>query len=169
MEVGTIVTEQSLPLREEWYEALVNDLKATKVETEFIAREEFLKGKWLIGKRIATDENVKKYSKESAKLIKQLAQDIGCSEVNLYFCRQFYEQFPVDTEDNLIASLPEGKNISWHRITQLYLGNRQAPKETMRKISIEAAAKRTRQWLIDMYGQYPTDADIQRLVDYLNQ
>lgn len=107
----------------EAWEHLVGDCRAIIVERGINARMEVIRGKWEVGKRIAEDAGYKKFGKGSGKFVQSLADAVGCSESNVYMCVQFYEKFPAGGDaGRLFDELPDGKDVSWHKIAQKYLG-----------------------------------------------
>lgn len=125
-----------------WYDALVSDCKAIVTERLYRSRQEIIEGWHEVGQRIATDQNYQKASKGNLKLRQKLAEDIGKSVQSLYFAIQFYEKFPVLS--NALETFPEGKNISWYKITNKYLANGgDNPTQARRKLEAERLAKET--------------------------
>ncbi len=106
-----------------WYDNLVTDCKAIVVESLYRSRQEVIEGWHEVGKRILTDPNYQKFAKGNGEIKKRLARDIGASVQT-----QFYEKFPTLES---MSELPEGKNISWHKITKNYLP---APTDTDRNV-----------------------------------
>jgi len=69
-----------------------------------------------VGKLIAEGE------KSKVSQVTQLAEDLGKHKRTIYRCHQFIKKFPD------LDALPDGKNISWHKIVNKYL-----PKESKEK------------------------------------
>lgn len=109
---------------EEWYQGLIEDCRAIIVERSMNAKMEVIEGKWELGQRI-TEENVKMDRKEiyGKKIIENLSRDLGASTTDLWNCVKFYKQLEVKEFGDVIAKLPEGKNVTWYKIT-LWLGGR---------------------------------------------
>jgi len=109
---------KALSKKEEWLQELVEEIEAIAVETIFNSRTEIIKGKWLIGQSI--EETLKDKTKSElygSKINKILANDLHWSEREIARCRQFYSKYPVKNFNKLLEILPDGKNLSWHKIT----------------------------------------------------
>jgi len=116
--------------QEEWYKLLLDDLKAIITESVFTSRIELIKGKWLFGERLVTDENYKKTPGEHKEsFLKGIAVELNAHIKEIYRCVQFYEKYPNKTFDTVCQSLPEGKNISWHKLTNIYLPETSAKEQ----------------------------------------
>ena len=106
----------------EWFKALIDECRDTIIEKRFIIAEELIKMKWEIGDRILQDtgnfERAQIYGKQIVSLV---AKSLDCSERELYRCIQFRKKYPE------LNNLPEGKNITWHKIVNYYLSDK--PKD----------------------------------------
>ena len=103
------------------YQTLLEDIRDVIIEKGTEARVAVIETKWLIGKDIV-DSLVKLKRFEYGKsIVEQLANDLKISASGLYKCLQFYKRVPTATFDEALSKLPEGKNLSWHKITQKYL------------------------------------------------
>ena len=103
------------------YQSLLEDIRDIITTKGTEARMTVIETKWLIGKDIV-DSLVKLKRFEYGKgIVEQLAKDLKISASGLYKCLQFYKQFPADSFDDVLSKLPEGKNLSWYKITQQYL------------------------------------------------
>ena len=106
----------------EWFRALIDDCKTNIIERRYRIASELLELKWYIGDRILQDvgnfERSKIYGKQIVSLV---AKSLDCSERELYRCIQFRKKYPKLTD------LPEGKNITWHKIVNQYLSDK--PKD----------------------------------------
>jgi len=98
---------------EDWYQSLVDDCKSIQVEAVFNSRWELLAGYHAIGGRIVNEENLNRKDVYGKKILRGLSKSIGISEFNLYKSIQFYKKFPD------LTKLPDGKNISWTKVTKL--------------------------------------------------
>jgi len=115
-------TDNLVPIQElEWYNNLVEECQAIIVETKFNSAMELLRGKWELGKRVTEEELEFERAGYGKKIIETLAKDIGISAVHLWKCVQFYKKFPKERFEDVISELPEGKNISWHKVYTQYL------------------------------------------------
>ena len=103
-------------INSEWFQALIEACKDTIIEKRYIITEELIKMKWEIGDRILQDvgnfERAKIYGKQIVSLV---SKSLDCSERELYRCIQFRKKYPE------LNNLPEGKNITWHKIVNKYL------------------------------------------------
>ena len=72
-----------------------------------------------IGERI---KRSRIYKRDGSKIFVTVTQSTGIKERNLYRAVQFFEMFPD------LNKLPEGKDVSWHKICNDYL-----PKPTDKK------------------------------------
>lgn len=99
---------------QEWYEALIDDLKAILTEGIWNYRWTLIQTYHLFGRRVLEE---KKHFKQvyGKKIVSQVSQSLGQSERTIWRAIQFAEKFPN------LDKLPEGKNISWHKICNLYL------------------------------------------------
>jgi len=102
MEIPTTSLQQN----SQKYQLLIDDCKSIIVEGEFTSRFALIECYHAVGKRISEEKNVS---------IKKLARDIQRSERTLRRSVQFYKKYPD------LSLLPEGKNISWHKIVNKYL------------------------------------------------
>ena len=73
-------------LNQEWYQALVDECRATIVEAVFTSRWALVEGYWNLGKRIREDNNF------SSSLLQDLAVDIKISERTLWYALQLFDQ-----------------------------------------------------------------------------
>ena len=123
--------------QEEWYQALVEECRAIIVETVFTSRIELIRGKWLLGDRLWQEKN-----KGITKLLTRVSVDLRISERECWRCYKFreeYRDFLNKSGEINIEVLPEGKNISWHKIANKYLPQ---PKER-EKIELPEGKYRT--------------------------
>jgi hypothetical protein len=107
---------------QEWYQALIEELNATIIETITMAREAVLQGKWLVGEYI--EKAVKDFERAEiygSKINSLLAKDLNWSEREIARCRQFYNKFPADTWEKALMQLPGGKELTWHKMVVQYL------------------------------------------------
>lgn len=112
---------------QDWYILLIEELSDIIVETTAVAKETVLEGKWLVGEII--EQAVKDFEKSEiygSKINSLLAEDLNWSEREIARCRQFYNKYPAENWEKALMKLPEGRNISWHRISNYYLPQ---PKE----------------------------------------
>jgi len=97
---------------EEWFQSLLDDVRSAWTEGVYQSRWLLIETMSVIGKRILEE-------KGNAKSIRELchgvANSLGKSERTIYKAVEFAEKYPD------LEKLPEGKNISWHKIVNLYL------------------------------------------------
>jgi len=110
--------------QEEWYRALIEECQAILTEGIFNYRWTLIKTYHLLGKRILADYD--KFKKRGIKKEKEIrsymTRDLNQSDRTIRRAVQFAEKFPD------LNTLPEGKNISWYKICNLYLPEPKASK-----------------------------------------
>lgn len=128
--MSTSIIKPDLSLRnEEWYQSLVTEVKAIVIERSLNSRLEIIQGKWEIGQRVNDEnDNLERNKVYGKKIVENIAKDIGISSSDLYFCTKFHKEFKADTFEDVLAKLPDGKDLSWYKITQKYLGKRDEKK-----------------------------------------
>src|SRR3990167_4444400 len=111
--------EKGLIVKDENYQALVDEIKATITEAVHNSRWFLVEGYWTVGKLIREEFATRKeiYGK---KIAQDLAQSVGVSERTINYACAAYDKYPD------IQTLPEGKNISWNKLITKYLPQ---PKE----------------------------------------
>jgi hypothetical protein len=95
------------------FQSLVDDCIAIITEAEFTSRWARVEGYHALGKRIATDRIWNQ--RGNGETLSRVTKFTGIKERNLYRAVQFYEMYPN------LNLLPEGKNVSWHKICNDYL------------------------------------------------
>ena len=108
------ITEQN------WFNALVEECQATLTESVFNSRWSLVEGYHHIGKRILEDVDKFKDDKEA---VKRVATALQKSTRTIYQAVQFARKYPD------LSTLPEGKNISWHKITNNLLPEHKEKEE----------------------------------------
>ena len=103
-----------------WYQSMIEDCRAIKTEAEFNSAWELIAGYHAVGRRIVEEVNLDRKAIYGKKILQGIAESIRMSERTLYYAIQFYETIPD------LDKLPDGKNVSWYRITKM-LGK---PKDT---------------------------------------
>lgn len=147
-------------LREEdWYNSLVDDCLAIKVEREHAAREIVLMSKWEIGRRIYQENSeMERKNIYGQRIIENLSQDIGRSTTDLWNCLKFYKEYQeeipeVPTLDEfaekVMSKLPGGKETTWYKLT-LQLGDRKGinPKKEKSSFKILDITQALREWMV---------------------
>src|SRR3990167_6117790 len=111
--------EKGLIVKDENYQALVDEIKATITEAVHNSRWFLVEGYWTVGKLIREEFATRKeiYGK---KIAQDLEQSVGVSERTINYACAAYDKYPD------LQKLPEGKNISWNKLITKYLPQ---PKE----------------------------------------
>jgi hypothetical protein len=146
----------------DWYQSLVDDIRAMVTERVFQARWEIIRLYHGIGERLATDNDYQKYAHGNGVLLKSLSQSTNVSERDLYRSIQFYELFPD------LDRLPGGKNISWNKIVNDLLPA--GDEKTYRARTFaqrQAALKTTLLKLIDECSDEMDDEFKRRVIELL--
>lgn len=100
----------------EWFTTLLDDAKSIIVEHEFTSRWALIEGYHALGKRILEEnDNLNRTATYGKGIVNAISQSIGKNPRSVHYAVAFARQF-----ENL-DSLPEGKNVSWFKITQKYL------------------------------------------------
>jgi len=112
----------SLPVKYDWFNHLIDECQSIIVEAEFTSRWVLVEGYHALGTRILEEyhnfERAEIYGKE---IVSCMTQSLGKSKRTIFRSIQFARQYPD------LALLPEGKNTSWFKICNKYLP---AHKET---------------------------------------
>lgn len=93
---------------------IAEDIKALLVEAEFTSRSVMIEAYHEVGGMIINNTG------DRSRIVKELSKMVDRSERTLWYAVKFAEMYPK------IDTLPDGKNISWHKIITKYLT---APKE----------------------------------------
>lgn len=91
--------------KDDWFEALLEELKALIVESRFAIEEQIIRAKHEVGRLIVEHED----KASSAELILIVAEQLDVSERTIQQSVQFYRFDPK------LTVLNEGKNISWRK------------------------------------------------------
>jgi len=141
---------------EEWYQQLLEEIKATAIETITISKEAILQGKWTIGKII--EDAVKDFNRSNiygSKINSILATDLHWSEREIGRCRQFYKKFSAENWEEVIMKLPEGKNLSWHKVVSEYLPDgKEKDKDEKHYISVMIDDDAKKIFIKEQYKDY---------------
>ena len=121
--------------KNEYYINLLEECKAIKIEREYNSRIEIINGKWELGEIIVSSNKDLERKKIYGKgIINALSLDLEMSLSDLWACCKFYKKYRYKTVSDVLENLPEGKNISWYKITQEYLkDDEKERKEPARK------------------------------------
>ena len=138
-ETEIAIKEEVSISNEEWYQSLIEDCQAIGTERGTNARLEVIQGKWEIGERInQANEEMERKKIYGLRIIENLSNDLGVSSTDLWNCVKFYKEIGVETFDDAVPKLPEGKNVSWYKIT-LWLGDRKDSEKDKVKKSYKLA------------------------------
>jgi N6-adenosine-specific RNA methylase IME4 len=95
----------------DWWKLLVDDCQSILVEGIWNYRLTLIKTYHLLGKRILKEnDNFERVEIYGKKIVSQVSQSLGQSERTIWRVMQFVNKYPD------LDLLPEGKNISWHKI-----------------------------------------------------
>ena len=103
--------------RNEDYNALIEEIKATISETRFGAEMLLLEGRHKVGEAISRCDTYKKHKKGNRGILEAIAGDAGMSQRDVYYCVQFYEKFPVFAR--VVQETPGAKTLTWTKIRAL--------------------------------------------------
>ena len=100
-----------------WYQSLIDDCNSIMVEAEFTSRWVLVEGYHSLGLRILQEnDNFEREGIYGKKIVSRVTESLGKSERTIWRAMQFAREYPD------LALLPEGKNTSWHKICNTYLG-----------------------------------------------
>lgn len=106
--------------RQDWYIYFIEELEALVIEGEYNARWELLKTYHEVGRLITEkSESFNKSNIYATNIYDVVAEDIKKSKSTVYKAVEFYKKYPNALTD--VSSLPEGKNLSWSKLTSKYL------------------------------------------------
>ncbi len=97
-------------IKDERYELLLEEIKATLVEKSFEERMAKIEMYHRIGEMLRTANS------EITALTKEVSKDLGLSERSLWFSVKFYDTYPT------LDALPDGKAVSWNKVKLLLSG-----------------------------------------------
>lgn len=112
-------------IESEWYSALIEECKAIITEAIFTSRWALVEGYHSLGERI--NDDWQKHEKGNQAFLQGVARNLEISERTLYYAVQFARKYPE------LSKVPEGKNITWHKICNKYLPE---PKEEKVEIDL---------------------------------
>ena len=144
-----IITQETGLMNEDWFQLLLDDCQAIKIERETNAREEILNGKWELGKRISEEnDDMDRKKVYGNQIVLTLSNTLGNSVSDLHNCVQFYQEYKVDSFEKV--ALPEGKNISWYKMVNNHLGNRGSKvKKVSKNYKLEDILEVFKFWFIN--------------------
>ena len=138
-------------VKSKWYEDLVEDCKDIITEAIFTSRWALVEGYHQLGERIVTENNLDRKEIYGKNILSRVAKSIGMSERTLYRAIQFYEKYPE------LDTVPEGKNISWHKLITKYL------PESKNKIILPLPEGKYSVFLVDPPWPYNERQDLKNL------
>ena len=131
-------------IKQNWYVDLVEDCKAIITETVFNSRWALIEGYHQLGERILEDSD----KEPITKLLQRVAVSMDKSERTLWYAVQFAEKYKN------LNKLPDGKNISWHKICNDLL-----PEPKKNKIELEEIKGKYGLAVMDPPWKYETEYD----------
>lgn len=146
-----------IPL-DEHIEALADDLRSIKIESEFNSRWEKLAGYHAMGRRIS--EDIYWNARGNGRTLSYLSKSVGVGERTLYRAIQFYKKYPD------INMLPDGKSISWTKVQKLLPEPPADVPEDTNPFPFENWCKRGKEWAEhgEKYQDQMNDEQIAALV-----
>jgi 16S rRNA G966 N2-methylase RsmD len=124
---------ETAEIQEEWYEALIEDLRAIVVESVFRSRWATIEGKHQFGERILEEnDNFTRKKIYAKKIVRLIGLSLRVHPQRIWETIQFAKKYRLDDADtddlrgvkltgHPREVLPEGKNLSWFKITHKYL------------------------------------------------
>lgn len=107
-----------LVLSDNWYQSLVEDLKAEIVEREFTSRWELVELYHSVGSRLLNETaNFNNNNIYGAEITKRVALSLNKSQRTIQLAVQFATKYPS------LDMLPDGKATSWTKVTKLLPNN----------------------------------------------
>lgn len=130
---------------EEWYQSMLEEMKATITEAVFTSRWVIIEAKWRLGDLIIKNkerfegagvkdseipEVITKSLKEATE--KEEKRTHLPSKREIYRCVRFRKEYPD------LSKLPGGKNISWHKIANRLLPGKEleCPHDNLEKVEV---------------------------------
>lgn len=114
-------------IKDDWYRALVDDLKSAITESVFNSRWALIEGYYYLGQRIIEARpQFKAQGMRDGEIVQCIADAIEKSPRTVYQSIQLVRKYPK------MDMLPDGKNISWYKLCNKYLPEPRE-KETIEK------------------------------------
>lgn len=150
-------TELGIVIKDESYNALVEELNAIKTERKFNANIElvYMYHDW----GTIINEYQKAHDVGVTKFIQELRKDSGIAERSLFFAKKCAERWP--TKEILETSLPEGKATSWAKTKKLLGGGEEMSKAPDLSVVAKGLVKR--------YGERDAQFIAQLVINHLEQ
>jgi len=99
----------------EWYNQLVEDCNSIITEAVYISRWALVEGYHNLGTRILEEQNFERSKIYGEKIVQGLAFSLNMSSRIIWYAIQFAKKYPT------LSEIPEGKNITWNKIINMYL------------------------------------------------
>lgn len=104
---------------QEWYKHLIEDLDSIITQSVKNSREELIRGYHEFGTRLLAEfDNFERSKIYGEKITSRVAESMGKSVRTVERAVSFAKKFPNVEK---VYELPEGENISWHKIVNNYL------------------------------------------------
>lgn len=112
---------------QDWYNYLIEDLNSIITQGVKESRERLILAYHEFGSRLLQEfDNFNRHSIYGSEITSRVSQSIGKSKRTVERAVQFARKFP-DMEE--VYKLPDGENISWHKIVNEYLPEKGEEKE----------------------------------------
>lgn len=150
---------------ESWYQTLVDECQAIKVELNTIAAISIFKRNWEIGKLVLEENTMEREKTYGKRIIDNLSKDLGFSASALYQFIQFYKNFPATKYkefEKVELELP--KNMTWGRYVKEELGERSKEQKPKTSFKIEDITEVLKSFLEDDIG-LTDETEIDKAID----
>ena len=135
--------------QEEWYNSLIEDCQSILTEGIWNYKLTLIKTYHLLGKRILEEnDNFKRKKVYGEKIVSQVSQSLKQGNRTIWRAIQFARQYPD------LDLLPEGKNISWHKICNELLPKIKNNKEERHYMTVLIDKEKKVIWLKEKYKDY---------------
>jgi hypothetical protein len=108
----------------EFYERFIQECRSIIVTKVSLSRMELIEGYHMLGKEIL--ENHDRFEREKIygeKIVQRIANSLNMSTRLVYYIMKFVEKYPD------LDFLPDGVNVSWHKLVKNYLSDKVVIKE----------------------------------------
>jgi hypothetical protein len=115
---------------QDWYQEMLEEAKATIVQTRFESNVRLLEGKWHVGKLIFENELNFQRAGYGERIVETIAKDLQMSSQGLWKCVQFYKKFP-EADFSLVPGKLSGiPKLTWFEVCKSVLpSKKREPKE----------------------------------------
>lgn len=137
--------------KQEWFQSLVEDCRATMVEAVFNSNWSLVEGYHELGKRILEEKaNFTKEGIYGKQITYNVAVAAQRSIRTIERAVQFAEKYPD------LAMLPDGKNVTWHMVVNKYLpavkASSEAPQTAEPDKEIKIKASKLMDWVEKVFS-----------------